>query len=234
MIRRPPRSTLFPYTTLFRSRGGPHHPGESGRRVGLNLQLCGRTLSLEVSAADSLSGARDVWKAAAADGNFAGSPSRGAGSRGGSLCAPQEAHAHLTGIIPIHGAEASFSLRDGRRTAAEAELFFGVGGNASSGAAIAQALAWTRNGRNPAAAIGSRRTREFRGPADGQGAGEPELHGFERNAGILRATVQFENGGYGAALSREGKDTTTGPNHFHRRHRQGPRFRRAYRWRTCR
>src|SRR3989442_4870104 len=27
MIRRPPRSTLFPYTTLFRSRlGGPHEP----------------------------------------------------------------------------------------------------------------------------------------------------------------------------------------------------------------
>src|SRR2546426_4744626 len=24
MIRRPPRSTLFPYTTLFRSRAGPH------------------------------------------------------------------------------------------------------------------------------------------------------------------------------------------------------------------
>src|SRR5437868_12649262 len=39
MIRRPPRSTLFPYTTLFRSRGqrgpaarsGPRH-GPSGRR----------------------------------------------------------------------------------------------------------------------------------------------------------------------------------------------------------
>src|SRR3712207_7211564 len=28
MIRRPPRSTLFPYTTLFRSRGGAGHaPG---------------------------------------------------------------------------------------------------------------------------------------------------------------------------------------------------------------
>src|SRR2546429_3627897 len=26
MIRRPPRSTLFPYTTLFRSRPGPEHP----------------------------------------------------------------------------------------------------------------------------------------------------------------------------------------------------------------
>src|SRR3712207_8929291 len=29
MIRRPPRSTLFPYTTLFRSQGGP----QSGART---------------------------------------------------------------------------------------------------------------------------------------------------------------------------------------------------------
>src|SRR3989449_6557605 len=28
MIRRPPRSTLFPYTTLFRSRPGAEHGGE--------------------------------------------------------------------------------------------------------------------------------------------------------------------------------------------------------------
>src|SRR5690348_18214862 len=27
MIRRPPRSTLFPYTTLFRSQGGAQLPG---------------------------------------------------------------------------------------------------------------------------------------------------------------------------------------------------------------
>src|SRR5688572_31079142 len=42
MIRRPPRSTLFPYTTLFRSVGVPHdaragigceHPLEPFRRV---------------------------------------------------------------------------------------------------------------------------------------------------------------------------------------------------------
>src|SRR2546429_1091456 len=34
MIRRPPRSTLFPYTTLFRSpdRLGPGTSGEAGRR----------------------------------------------------------------------------------------------------------------------------------------------------------------------------------------------------------
>src|SRR2546430_6858851 len=32
MIRRPPRSTLFPYTTLFRSRAGPRR--EPGRADG--------------------------------------------------------------------------------------------------------------------------------------------------------------------------------------------------------
>src|SRR3712207_8952073 len=39
MIRRPPRSTLFPYTTLFRS-GQPQEPGdvEPRRRRGLVLQ----------------------------------------------------------------------------------------------------------------------------------------------------------------------------------------------------
>src|SRR5438034_4720651 len=45
MIRRPPRSTLFPYTTLFRSlsrpgRGSRHprsHPAASGRHLQLHL-----------------------------------------------------------------------------------------------------------------------------------------------------------------------------------------------------
>src|SRR5256886_17093213 len=32
MIRRPPRSTLFPYTTLFRSVSGYHHSLENRRR----------------------------------------------------------------------------------------------------------------------------------------------------------------------------------------------------------
>src|SRR2546430_11574111 len=32
MIRRPPRSTLFPYTTLFRSPGGPAVLGQLRRR----------------------------------------------------------------------------------------------------------------------------------------------------------------------------------------------------------
>src|SRR5262245_62682213 len=33
MIRRPPRSTLFPYTTLFRSRGWATAPAPSRRRA---------------------------------------------------------------------------------------------------------------------------------------------------------------------------------------------------------
>src|SRR5256885_12322897 len=34
MIRRPPRSTLFPYTTLFRSRTAPEAPRAPGRPPG--------------------------------------------------------------------------------------------------------------------------------------------------------------------------------------------------------
>src|SRR5438132_9743663 len=44
MIRRPPRSTLFPYTTLFRSRGAAR------RRVG-SLSSCRRTLATARSSA---------------------------------------------------------------------------------------------------------------------------------------------------------------------------------------
>src|SRR2546430_7260263 len=45
MIRRPPRSTLFPYTTLFRSLARGHH--RAGQRVGRREQdpareECGR------------------------------------------------------------------------------------------------------------------------------------------------------------------------------------------------
>src|SRR3712207_7326831 len=38
MIRRPPRSTLFPYTTLFRSEaGGPELGGEEGATLRLRV-----------------------------------------------------------------------------------------------------------------------------------------------------------------------------------------------------
>src|SRR2546426_9258152 len=45
MIRRPPRSTLFPYTTLFRSRrfdrGGPGDRWHPHRRTGARLPAAG-------------------------------------------------------------------------------------------------------------------------------------------------------------------------------------------------
>src|SRR5256885_5371732 len=44
MIRRPPRSTLFPYTTLFRSRGRDHRGGarlqDRAREPRLDLEKC--------------------------------------------------------------------------------------------------------------------------------------------------------------------------------------------------
>src|SRR4051812_49938563 len=39
MIRRPPRSTLFPYTTLFRSQGEPLHVEQFADRLYLELHF---------------------------------------------------------------------------------------------------------------------------------------------------------------------------------------------------
>src|SRR3712207_7329142 len=44
MIRRPPRSTLFPYTTLFRSRGGQLDRGHGDRLVALRQPVAGARL----------------------------------------------------------------------------------------------------------------------------------------------------------------------------------------------
>src|SRR3712207_8457748 len=38
MRRRPPRSTLFPYTTLFRSRGAWHRPADARGAAGAELR----------------------------------------------------------------------------------------------------------------------------------------------------------------------------------------------------
>src|SRR5688572_31880842 len=41
MLRPPPRSTLFPYTTLFRSPGGQHHRGQGPQhhRLGAFVEI---------------------------------------------------------------------------------------------------------------------------------------------------------------------------------------------------
>src|SRR5260370_31420008 len=47
MIRRPPRSTLFPYTTLFRSRGPRRASGRRRRPPAAGLLAAGRARSEE-------------------------------------------------------------------------------------------------------------------------------------------------------------------------------------------
>src|SRR3712207_7576876 len=47
MIRRPPRSTLFPYTTLFRSGGGGRYDNLVGMFSGRDIPACGFSLGLE-------------------------------------------------------------------------------------------------------------------------------------------------------------------------------------------
>src|SRR5438034_3453852 len=44
MIRRPPRSTLFPYTTLFRSRGVEPRAGRNGDRVTATVTTLPRSM----------------------------------------------------------------------------------------------------------------------------------------------------------------------------------------------
>src|SRR5256885_12216628 len=45
MIRRPPRSTLFPYTTLFRSRGEGVASVANTRLTGAHFRICGNDWS---------------------------------------------------------------------------------------------------------------------------------------------------------------------------------------------
>src|SRR5688572_28342991 len=50
MIRRPPRSTLFPYTTLFRSAAHrPHLDARVGRELGLDVDLAGHRTHFQLS-----------------------------------------------------------------------------------------------------------------------------------------------------------------------------------------
>src|SRR3712207_7148977 len=57
MIRRPPRSTLFPYTTLFRSAGGRGIVAENGNNNAAPMTINGRHLTV-VGSGDNTIGVR--------------------------------------------------------------------------------------------------------------------------------------------------------------------------------
>src|SRR2546430_6164368 len=65
MIRRPPRSTLFPYTTLFRSEGEPRQPTiEGGKRAnGFRSRFNGERVDPERGAAEQREQAGEVDEA---------------------------------------------------------------------------------------------------------------------------------------------------------------------------
>src|SRR5262245_64746030 len=48
MLPRPPRSTLFPYTTLFRSRATAEDDGTLSRRLRRRGILCGRSATVDL------------------------------------------------------------------------------------------------------------------------------------------------------------------------------------------
>src|SRR5215217_8715727 len=54
MIRRPPRSTLFPYTTLFRSRGGAAGEAVHSRHLAWRRREPDRAPRLEIGRAQRL------------------------------------------------------------------------------------------------------------------------------------------------------------------------------------
>src|SRR2546430_16618156 len=70
MIRRPPRSTLFPYTTLFRSPTGAYHTGSlGGFNVGwqgmalVGFKLSGSPVGLRLDVTYGTNRANDQFKA---------------------------------------------------------------------------------------------------------------------------------------------------------------------------
>src|SRR5260221_14564666 len=87
MIRRPPRSTLFPYTTLFRSVPAETMAGET--RVAATpetvkkLRAQGHVLRVQAGAGGAGRGARALLQAAGAgSGGVGGGPGRRPGAQG--------------------------------------------------------------------------------------------------------------------------------------------------------
>src|SRR3712207_8633982 len=54
MIRRPPRSTLFPYTTLFRSKGHLKRAGQQGTRSDYEALLGEQRAEVRLRAAEKI------------------------------------------------------------------------------------------------------------------------------------------------------------------------------------
>ena len=153
------------------------------------FSFAGRKVSLEISAENSLPGAGDLRYADSF--HFAGARSAQAGARTGSgrICGPERPPAGDFACIYSHGATASVPICDGRRTNATAHLFFGTNEGYFSRPATAKTLERSADGGAVFATFDPGRAGELCSDADGQSAGQFELHRFAGDAGILRAAM---------------------------------------------
>ena len=143
---------------------------------------------------------------------------RGAGARagtdGGSVGAPQSAHETAASRVRADGPEASVPLGHGRRAIAQSELWLRADADGVSGAAAEEGVGGAADGGPAVAAVGAGGAGELRGAADGQGAGEPELHRVRGNAGFLHPPVRHQDGADLAGLPRQGEAQSPRPGYL--------------------
>ncbi len=128
-----------------------------------------------------------------------------AGTHGGSVGASEGAHETAAARVCADGPQASVPVCHGRRAIPQSELRCRAHADGLPGAAAEEGLGGPADGGAAAAAVGAGRAGELRGAADGQGAGEPELHGVRRNARFLHPPVRDQDGADLAGLPGQGE-----------------------------
>ena len=103
---------------------------------------------------------------------------------------------------------------DGRCAKCPRHLRRGAGAIRFSGAAIAENLVGSKNGRALAAAVGAGRAGQSRRLAARQSAGESELHRVAGNPRLLHSAVRSQNHRHLESVSRQGKAQTALRNDF--------------------
>src|SRR3989454_573788 len=214
MIRRPPRSTLFPYTTLFRSHSGPaarHGPGRRRRRGDGGEDDRGAALRKGGRAARPVRrGGRDRAVPRSQDQhrapprrNVGGSrPARRPGQRGADAGAEPGAAARQSGALRQDDRGALWYRVDAGAARAR-RLRFDAGRTGAAGRAAGGSPAWRAD---PTRAGGAGAGGRGPGAAYGRGAS----HGGGAPPGRCEARVGAAGGGPGARRRAEGSRALEG------------------------
>src|SRR6266404_925925 len=144
---------------------------------------------MEGPQADSVSGHRQFWQTDAANVYRDRGASSGAGAAQRGLSAAQGAHGPIATRLRAQRAAASMAVFHGRFPCRKHVVWQSFDRHDRAGATPAKHLEGSADGGHSATAIGAGGAGEFCGPADGQDAGEPELHGIERDDRFMRRTM---------------------------------------------